>query len=128
MADVVDGKDGEVSIFPDTELSRRGFIGAAGLVAGGLVIGAVVPSGCARQEPAAPVVDTDMNAFVRVSSDGEVSIVVPGAELGQGVYTSLPKIVAEEMEAYRLYNVVPQLFDFREDLTNWYIRLNRSRF
>jgi isoleucyl-tRNA synthetase len=32
------------------------------------------------------------------------------------------------MEAYRLYNVVPQLFDFIEDLTNWYIRLNRSRY
>jgi isoleucyl-tRNA synthetase len=36
--------------------------------------------------------------------------------------------IAEEMEAYRLYNVVPQLFDFIEDLTNWYIRLNRGRF
>ncbi|MEO0971975.1 MAG: isoleucine--tRNA ligase, partial [Pseudomonadota bacterium] len=36
--------------------------------------------------------------------------------------------VAEEMEGYRLYNVVPQLFDFIENLTNWYIRLNRSRF
>jgi isoleucyl-tRNA synthetase len=36
--------------------------------------------------------------------------------------------VAEQMEAYRLYNVVPQLFDFIEDLTNWYIRLNRARF
>jgi isoleucyl-tRNA synthetase len=36
--------------------------------------------------------------------------------------------VVKEMEAYRLYNVVPQLFDFIEDLTNWYIRLNRSRF
>ena len=36
--------------------------------------------------------------------------------------------IAEEMEAYRLYNVVPALFDFIEDLTNWYIRLNRSRF
>ncbi|MDZ7670434.1 MAG: isoleucine--tRNA ligase [Gammaproteobacteria bacterium] len=36
--------------------------------------------------------------------------------------------VSAEMEAYRLYNVVPQLFDFIEDLTNWYIRLNRSRY
>lgn len=35
--------------------------------------------------------------------------------------------VVSEMEAYRLYNVVPKLFDFIEDLTNWYIRLNRSR-
>ncbi len=36
--------------------------------------------------------------------------------------------VAREMEVYKLYNVVPQLFDFIEDLTNWYIRLNRQRF
>jgi isoleucyl-tRNA synthetase len=32
------------------------------------------------------------------------------------------------MESYHLYNVVPALFQFIEDLTNWYIRLNRSRF
>ena len=36
--------------------------------------------------------------------------------------------VSREMDAYRLYNVVPRLFEFIEDLTNWYIRLNRSRF
>ena len=36
--------------------------------------------------------------------------------------------IATEMEAYRLYNVVPELFNFIEELTNWYIRLNRSRF
>jgi isoleucyl-tRNA synthetase len=36
--------------------------------------------------------------------------------------------VSREMEVYKLYNVVPQLFDFIEDLTNWYIRLNRSRY
>lgn len=36
--------------------------------------------------------------------------------------------VNREMQAYRLYNVVPELFNFIEDLTNWYIRLNRRRF
>ena len=36
--------------------------------------------------------------------------------------------VAKEMEGYRLYNVVPALFDFIEELTNWYLRLNRSRY
>lgn len=40
---------------------------------------------------------------------------------------SLKATIAEEMEAYRLYNVVPPLFDFIGDLTNWYIRLNRPR-
>lgn len=41
---------------------------------------------------------------------------------------TLTKNVTEEMEAYRLYNVVPPLFTYIEDLTNWYIRLNRRRF
>lgn len=41
---------------------------------------------------------------------------------------TLKQKVNQEMQAYRLYNVVPPLFDFLEQLTNWYIRLNRSRF
>ena len=41
---------------------------------------------------------------------------------------TLKSSIAVEMERYRLDNVVPQLFKFIEDLTNWYIRLNRSRF
>ncbi len=41
---------------------------------------------------------------------------------------SLKLNVSREMENYHLYNVVPQLFKFIEDLTNWYIRLNRNRF
>ena len=41
---------------------------------------------------------------------------------------SLKTNIANEMEGYKLYNVVPALFEFIEDLTNWYIRLNRARF
>jgi len=39
----------------------------------------------------------------------------------------LIKFVREEMEAYRLYTVVPKLLSFLESLTNWYVRLNRGR-
>lgn len=41
---------------------------------------------------------------------------------------SLIRQVNREMAAYRLYNVIPALLHFIEDLTNWYIRLNRRRF
>jgi len=41
---------------------------------------------------------------------------------------SLKENIAREMENYKLYNVVPALFEFIEDLTNWYIRLNRTRY
>jgi isoquinoline 1-oxidoreductase beta subunit len=88
----------EYSILSQTQLSRRGFVQSVGLAAGGLVVG-LVPAGCARQEPPTPLTAADVNAYIRISSNDEVSIVVPGAELGQGIYTSLPKIVAEELEA-----------------------------
>jgi isoleucyl-tRNA synthetase len=41
---------------------------------------------------------------------------------------TLIRRATEEMEAYRLYNVVPALVDFPDELTNWYVRLNRRRF
>ena len=41
---------------------------------------------------------------------------------------TLKSTIDAEMKRYRLYNVVPALFSFIADLTNWYIRLNRSRF
>ncbi len=43
-------------------------------------------------------------------------------------FQTLCQRVHEQMECYRLYNVVPQVLDFIEDLTNWYIRLSRKRF
>lgn len=89
----------EYSILSRAQLSRRGFVQGAGLAAGGLMVGLITPAGCARQQPGAPITASDLNAYVKISSNGEVSIIVPGAELGQGIYTSLPKIVAEELEA-----------------------------
>jgi isoquinoline 1-oxidoreductase beta subunit len=45
---------------------------------------------------AAPV---QIGAYLSIATDGSVSIVVPSAELGQGVYTSLPMLLAEELDA-----------------------------
>jgi isoleucyl-tRNA synthetase len=45
----------------------------------------------------------------------------------QASSAALIKFVREEMGAYRLYTVVPQLLRFVEDLTNWYVRTNRRR-
>ncbi len=83
----------------NTELSRRGFLQTAGIAAGGLLVGLVGPAGYASEQSTAPPVATNINAYIKISSDDEISIVVPGAELGQSIYTGLPKIIAEEMEA-----------------------------
>ena len=78
------------------------------------------------------------NAFSFLTTYAEIDNWSPdhGFDVGENVLDqwilsrmqTLKKKVSSEMEAYRLYNVVPQLFRFIEDLTNWYIRLNRARF
>jgi isoleucyl-tRNA synthetase len=40
---------------------------------------------------------------------------------------TLLQFVKQEMAAYRLYTVVPRLVQFIENLTNWYVRMNRKR-
>jgi len=75
-------------------LSRREFI-AAGMAAGaGLVIGFYLPHGGEEKRDAlAP------NAYLRITPDDKVTVVVARSEMGQGVRTSLPMILAEELEA-----------------------------
>lgn len=75
-------------------LSRREFI-AAGVAAGaGLVIGFYLPHGSSPSGGAfAP------NAYLKITPDGKITIAVARSEMGQGVRTSLPMILAEELEA-----------------------------
>ena len=79
-----------------------------------------------------------LNAFKFFHTYAEIDRWCPGATTGPSTnimdqwllsrLQSLKSNIAEEMHAYQIYNVVPALFEFIEDLTNWYIRLNRSRF
>lgn len=55
------------------------------------------------------------------ASTNDVDIWILAASMG------LVKFVHQEMQAYRLYTVVPRLVGFIEELTNWYVRLNRDR-
>jgi isoleucyl-tRNA synthetase len=45
----------------------------------------------------------------------------------QAACAGLVQFVRKEMEAYRLYTVMPRLLKYMDDLTNWYIKLNRAR-
>jgi isoquinoline 1-oxidoreductase subunit beta len=81
-------------------LSRRRFLKTTALAGGGLVLGIHMPLsgrtiGAADEKPRsfAP------NAFVRVGTDDWVTVVVNHSEMGQGAYTSVPMVVAEELEA-----------------------------
>lgn len=78
-----------------TPVSRRDFL-TAGVAAGaGLVIGFYWPHGNGRNAPA----EFSPNAYLRIVPDGTITVVVARSEMGQGVRTSLPMILAEELEA-----------------------------
>lgn len=84
------------------DLDRRSFIKATLVAGGALVFGVHLPTRSRAEErfnlPAEPVADFQPNSFIKIAPDGKVTIIVGQAEMGQGVLTSLPMIVADELE------------------------------
>jgi len=78
--------------------SRRRFLQAAGAVPTALVLGFHLPLAKAADASAPARDPDDVNAWLRIDADGGVTIMVPSAELGQGVMTSAPMLIAEELE------------------------------
>lgn len=79
-------------------VSRRFVLKAGAAIGGGLMIGwNWDASAAAEADVSAPV--GALNAYVSIDRRGKVSIVSPMAEMGQGVYTALPMLVAEELDA-----------------------------
>jgi isoquinoline 1-oxidoreductase beta subunit len=74
---------------------RRFFLKAVG-AAGGLLLQVALPA--ARARDAAPGADWEANAVVRIAIDGKVHLIMPYVEMGQGTYTSIPMLIAEELE------------------------------
>jgi len=73
-------------------MDRRDFLQTTGAIGAGLVIGFRIPR--ARQSTAfAP------NAWLRIGTDNSVTVIVDRSEMGQGVTTALPMLLAEELEA-----------------------------
>jgi len=79
-----------------TDAGRRDFLKLSALAGGGLVIGLALP-GCGRGKPAAAV-GGQPNAWLRIGGDNSITILVDRSEMGQGVYTALPMLMAEELE------------------------------
>jgi isoquinoline 1-oxidoreductase beta subunit len=88
----------------ETEFSRRDFLASASALTGGLILSFYVPtltrmSAALAQEPSGkPPVTVQPNAFVQISPDGKVTLIMNKLEMGQGVYTSLAQIIAEELD------------------------------
>ena len=73
--------------------SRRGFLKTSALGSGGLLLSLALPGTLAQ---AAGTVHTP-NAWVHISDDNRVTLISARSEMGQGVYTSMPMLIAEEL-------------------------------
>jgi len=81
-------------------LSRREFLQTGALVGGGLVIGFVVPgAGRLAQAQAAAPGPFIPNAFLQIDHDDTVRVLLAHSEMGQGIWTALPMLIAEELDA-----------------------------
>jgi isoquinoline 1-oxidoreductase beta subunit len=79
------------------DAGRREFLKLSALAGGGLVIGLALP-GCGRKQRAGPAAGGQPNAWLIVGGDNTITILVDRSEMGQGVYTALPMLMAEELE------------------------------
>src|SRR6516165_11944279 len=73
-------------------VSRRAFLKAGAAAGGGLLLSFGLDCADAAAGTFAP------NAFIRIDRDGAVTMVMPQVEMGQGTYTSMPMLIAEELE------------------------------
>jgi isoquinoline 1-oxidoreductase subunit beta len=79
-------------------LDRRSFLRVTALAGGGLLIGSYFESATPALAQPAPLPPLSPNAFIRIGSDGAVTLMAKNPEIGQGVKTMLPMLIAEELE------------------------------
>jgi len=78
-----------------TETSRRNFLKTTSLATGGLLMGVALP-GAKLEAMAAGMVHTP-NAWVHIANNNTITLISARSEMGQGVYTSMPMLIAEEL-------------------------------
>jgi isoquinoline 1-oxidoreductase subunit beta len=77
--------------------SRRSFLRAGAAAGGGLMLSLSLPLTNSDAE-AAGAEEFAPNAFIRIAGDGQVVLTMPYVEMGQGTYTAIPMLIAEELE------------------------------
>ena len=78
-------------------VSRRTFLTASAAVGGGVMLDFSIPA-FAQHEGSAPEASATLNAYIRIAPNGETFIVSKNPEIGQGIKTSFPMIIAEELD------------------------------
>ena len=84
------------------DMSRREFIKTSAELGAGLILAFYLPTGIGAENKLATNTDVapfKPNAFIRIGTDNSVTIICKHLEMGQGVYTGLPTVIAEELDA-----------------------------
>ncbi len=76
-------------------VSRRGFMAGLGV----LVLGVALPPRSTFGRTETEEGSRQLNAFLAIAKDGEVTVFLPSSEMGQGINTALPQMVADELDA-----------------------------
>lgn len=85
-----------IATLPGATLSRRSFLKLTGIAGGGLALAvSLSPKGFAQEVNGL----LNLNAFVRVAPEGKIYIYAVNPEIGQGIKTALPMVIAEELDA-----------------------------
>jgi isoquinoline 1-oxidoreductase beta subunit len=86
---------------PGPDASRRRFLKASGTTGAALVVSFALPLGASRVFAATAAGNTGFtpNAFLRITPDNRITVVCGSSEMGQGVLTAIPMLVAEELDA-----------------------------
>ena len=93
----VSSAGGATEVLREPSLSRRTFLSAGAAAGGGLLLSVSLPA-LTRNADAADTGTFAPNAFVRIGRDGQVTLIMHKVEMGQGTYTSMPMLLAEELE------------------------------
>jgi isoquinoline 1-oxidoreductase beta subunit len=80
------------------QVSRREFLKTTAAGGAALVIGFYFPWDAAAQQPPERKPPNPFDAYIQVDSKGEVTLICAKSEMGQGVFTALPMILAEELD------------------------------
>jgi isoquinoline 1-oxidoreductase beta subunit len=94
LAPMIGGTDRQP---PANDLSRRNFLQVGVAAGGGLLLSLSLPA-LTGNAAAADATGFAPNAFIRIEGDGQVVLTMPYVEMGQGTYTSIPMLIAEELE------------------------------
>lgn len=78
-------------------VSRRDFLATAVNCGGGLILALSLPA-CGPKAPPGAAAGGQLNAWLKIAGDNSITVLVDRSEMGQGVYTALPMLLAEELE------------------------------